>query len=480
MVSSSVESNLNETLLYEQTAKRIHRLIKEGVYPPGSRLPSVRRLSEKWNVSISTVMEAYRQLDDRGVVEVRPKSGHFVRLAARKPAPAPARMPGEPKPVQVSDLILDIFHHTRNEGLFQLGAGIPCPDLLPIEKLHRTLGALARRKPVEAMRYNVPPGNFHLRVEIARRMIDAGCTINPDDIVTTFGCMDAVSLCMRAICKPGDIVAVESPTYYEFLQMLELLGCKALEIPTAYPGGLCQEALRFALDHHKIAALVVIPNFSNPTGTLMTDANKQALVDMMADYEIPIIEDDLYTDLHYGDERPRALKSFDRKGLVYYCSSFSKSLAPGYRVGWTAAGSLSPAIERLQAAGYIATAGLPEMAIAEFLSSGGFNAHVRRIRKEYQARTEALADAVRRYFPGEVKINPPLGGFYVWVEAPKRIDAVELLRRALDRGITITPGAVFSNSGRFQHFIRLNAAFFTEDKEHFIQTLGRLAAEMSR
>ncbi len=466
-----------EPNLYEQVAGRIAGLIEQRTFRPGDRIPSVRHLSRQFRVSITTVTQAYRNLEDRGLIEARPQSGYYVRVRTlERLAPPPLReQTGVPCAVTIDELVMQVLKDTRNPRLVQFGAGVPNPDHIPTEKLTRTLGVMGRRHKRLANTYDIPPGCEALRTEVSRRALSAGCVLSPDDIVTTCGAQEAITLALRAICQPGDTVAIESPMFYGVLQAIELLGLKALEIPTHPETGMELDALRRALDTHRVKAVLVSPNFQNPLGHLMPDEHKRELVRMMSERGIPLIEDDIYGDLSFGTERPRAAKSYDSKGLVLLCSSFSKTLAPGYRVGWIAPGRYCKEIERLKMATNIASATLPQLAVADFLAHGGYDHHLRKMRRYYAQFAREMSEAVARYFPAGTRATRPLGGYFIWVELPEKIDGIELYREAVRSGISIAPGPIFSPTQRYRNFIRLNYAAWFDGAEGAVEKLGAIA-----
>jgi len=467
--------------LYEQVAERVTSLIDQGTLRPGERIPSVRRFHRQLGISISTILQSYFLLEDKGLIEARPQSGFYVRLRARELPPEPKTTSPSPSATRVGigEFAADVHEAIMNPTIVPLGAATPSPELLPTKKLNRFLGAVARRAEVGSNRYDSPQGNQELRHQIARRSLDWGCNLSSADIVTTFGCTEALNLCLRAVTKPGDTVAVESPTYFGFLQILESLNLKALEIPTHPRDGICLDALEKAVKKQRVAACFVVANFHNPLGGCMPESNKKALVEMLGRKEIPIIEDDIYGDLHFAQERPKTLKSFDKHGRVLLCSSFSKTLSPGYRVGWTAPGKFMVQVRRLKLTNSISTATLPQMAIAQILQNGGYDHYLRQIRKAFATQVQLMTQAIKKYFPEGTRVTRPMGGFVLWVEFPRAVNAIELYRRALEKNISFVPGPLFSAKRQYQHFIRLNCGYPWSDRiEQALITLGQLAAKM--
>ncbi len=467
--------------LYETVAERINFLIDQGTLRPGDRVPSIRKLSHQMQVSVNTVKEAYGQLEDRQIIEARPQSGFYVRPQLLEIPSDPVFNPPEllnPTDVNLNQIYHRVMRDHLNPQLLKLGISVPDCSLLPVDKLNRMLARETRRYPNQAVSYQLPPGNLRLRQQIARRMLLSGCTLSPDQIVITSGCVEAVDLSLRTLCRPGDTVAIETPFYFNFLQLIDDLGLKALEIPTSPRGGISLEALDYALSHNgdKVKACVVISNFNNPVGSSLSTVDKKRLVEILSHYQVPLIEDDIFGDLAYSGERPKVAKAFDRNDNVLLCSSFSKTLAPGYRVGWVVAGRYQDDIERRKMLTGVATASPPQLAIAEFLANGGYEHHLRSIRKRYAHQMAQMQGAIGRFFPAGTRASRPQGGFNLWVEMTSGVDAMQLYKDARKHNIGIAPGPIFSLERKYQNFIRLNAARWDKDIESAIATLGQLAA----
>lgn len=466
---------------YERIADDIDHLIECGAFQPGDRIPSVRRMSRARDVSVSTVLQAYYLLEARGLIRARPRSGFYVRTDLPSDLPEPEISTPDPDPTQVSmrELVsMVVLKDATNPALIQLGAAHPNPALAATEKLNRTLTAVARRMGDESGLYDYAPGCEVLRMQIARQSLTAGCSLSPDDIVITSGCSESVSFCLRAVCDRGDTVAIESPICFDTLQTLEALGLQALEIPTHPREGISLEALRFAVQHNHVSACLVISNFNNPLGSCIPDPKKRALVSLLATEEIPLIENDIFGELYFGDARPSVAKAYDRQGLVMLCSSFSKTLAPGYRVGWVVPGRFLPTVRWLKYTSSLAAPTLSEHAIAEFMSSGSYAPYLRRTRRTYERRVTSMSRAVRRGFPEETKLTRPSGGFVLWVELPKTVDSLVLYERAQAAGIAITPGYLFSATDQYPNFIRLNAANWSDEAEAAIERLGQIIGQL--
>ena len=468
--------------LYEKIANNIAKLIKEGTYRPNERIPSVRQMSKQQGVSISTVLQAYMVLENRGVIEARPQSGYYVRTPELDllPEPETSSPSLDPSHVSLHELMMMVvMRDSLNPNLVQLGAAMPNLELLPTERLNRILSRLARRSGKEAHQYELPPGLEELRVQIAQRSLGFGCRFSPNDIIITSGGVEAIDLCLHAVCKPGDIVAIESPMYFGTLQSLEVHGLRALEIPTHQRDGISLDALKFAIEHNPIKAVLTISNFNNPLGSYIPDEKKKELVELLAAHDIPLIENDVSGEIYFTEKRPFVAKSYDKKGLVMLCSSFSKDISPALRVGWTAPGRFKNELEWLKLTSSTAVATLPQMAVAEFLESGGYDHHLRSIRREYANNVNLLSQAVTRYFPSETRVTRPSGGFVLWVQLPENVDSLELYKLALKNYITLTPGYLFSPTNQFSNFIRLNAAAWTYPIERAVERLGEMVADVA-
>jgi DNA-binding transcriptional MocR family regulator len=472
----------SQETLYKQVALRISELIEHGTLRPGERVPSVRRLSEREEVSIATVMQAYRVLENRGLIEARPQSGYYVRPRLWRPPAEPAKTEPSTRATRVStgDLVRRVMEAARNPSLVALGAALPSPSLLPTQQLSRTMAAVGRRSPQMANAYDISPGNQQLRVQIARRAIETGCTLAPDDVVITCGCQEALYLCLRAVAEPGDTIAIESPTYFGVLQIIESLGLKVCEISTYPREGICLDELKARLDCCRIKACLFMLNFSNPLGSCLPDEKKSRLVKMLAARNIPLIEDDIYGELSFAAERPKVAKAYDRDGLTLLCSSFCKTLAPGYRVGWVVPGRYRDKIQHLKYVTSMGTATLPQLAVADFLTNGGFDHHLRKLRRVYAEQVQRVTHAITKYFPEGTKATRPAGGYVLWVELPSQIDSIELFDRALEVQIGIAPGPIFSPKQGFRNFIRLSCGNqWSETIDKSLFKLGQLIARMS-
>ncbi|MGB7501960.1 MAG: PLP-dependent aminotransferase family protein [Azonexus sp.] len=470
----------NALLRYEKLAGDLEGMISSGVLRHGDRLPSLRRLAKERRLSLSTVVQALRQLEDRGLVEARPQSGYFVRRAlSLRAEPAPRSTPEAAVAVDVTQRLVRVLQAGAKPGIAPLAAALPHPSLLPVAALQRLYAGVARRHP------KLLEGGSHINMDepalirqIVRRSLAWGGPLAGDEIVVTNSCTEALGLCLRAVTRPGDAVAVESPAYYLMLQLLETLGLRALEIPTDPRTGISVEALDLATRDGRVAACLLVPNASNPLGSVMPEAKKRLLAALTAARGVAVIEDDIYGDLCFDSQRPWPIKAFDTAGNVMLCSSFSKSLSPSLRIGFVAAGRYRQAIALQKTLTSGGTNPITQHVLAEYLDSGAYERHLRGLRRSYEQQVERMRQAVTRHFPAETRITQPQGGFVLWLELPEEVDATALHERALGQGLAFVPGELFSASGMYRNCLRLNCGNpHAPEIEDAVRRLGQLIGQ---
>jgi len=465
--------------LYQQLAEETAGLIDAGTLRVGDRLPSVRQACRNHGISPVTVTQAYALLESRGLIEARPKSGYFVRprLGRQLPEPAMSQPLGGSTELQVSDFIFQILDSVRDPTVVPLGSSFPSPYLFPLAKLGRFLASAARSFDPLATVTDLPPGNEELRRQLALRYLAQGATMSPQEIVITSGAMEGLNLCLQAVTQPGDLIAVEAPTFYAGLQASERLGLKVIEIPSHPREGVSLTALAEALARHPVKACLFMLNFANPTGSLVTDENRKALLDLLYRHQVPLIEDDVYAELYFGGQAPLCSKAADPDGLVMHVSSFAKCLAPGYRLGWVAAGRYASQLQRLKLSTSLATTGPVQIALADYLKHGAYDKHLRQLRRTLAAQESALVAAVERHFPAGTRLARPQGGYFLWLELPPGVDSLLLHQQALARGISIAPGPIFSAKREFANYLRLNFGHpDSERQQQAMAILGELIA----
>ncbi len=467
-----------ERFKYDQVSRYIMDLIDKGTLKPGDRVPSLRKLSKTLKVSISTINQAYLSLEDQGILNAKPQSGFYIKANLNQSIATPKPIISaccQPLKVRFGRLFEEIFSLSSNPRIAPFAAAKPAMDLMPEKALMRETRGIISRHPATCMDYCFPPGHEKLRQQIALRYAQLGVNLSADEIIITNGATEALSLSLQTVAKRGDIIAVESPTYFSVLRLIEKLGMLALEIDSDPETGVNLDSLEFALDTMDITAMLIVPNFNNPTGSLMPDDSKKQLVEMLTEHNIPIIEDDVYGDLYFGKQRPGITKCYDREGLVLSCSSFSKTLAPGFRMGWVSGGRYHNKLLEWKQATSSASPSLQQLAIAEFLRSGQYDRHLSRLRKAFHGQVEKARFMIARLFPQGTRISDPKGGFVLWIELPRSIDCFEVYNRALAQNIGITPGMLFSATRKFKNYIRINCGFpWTPENEQALEQLSAI------
>jgi len=465
---------------YRQLADFITQLVSGGTLLPGSRVPSLREISRERGTSLATALQAYRLLEDRGVLEARPQSGFYV--ARFRPdgfaAPAASRPPQAARSVSISGVVLQLLEHAANPNLVPLGCAMPSADLLAAGRLDRFLARAARERGSQCNTYTVPQGDAGLRRQLALRAARWGRALSPEDVTLTCGCTEALTLALQAVTRPGDTVAIESPTYFGLLHTLEILNLKALELPTDPFLGIDPDALEQALRQKTVSACLFASSFNNPLGCTAPDERKLAILRLLTKHRVPLIEDDIFGDIYFGERRPAPFSALDPDADVIYCSSFSKTVAPGYRIGWLVPGRHMQGILERKMALTLSGPGLMQAAFADYLASGGYDLHLRRIKGVFRDNIERMRHAIGRAFPAGTRVSRPSGGFVLWVELPKRIDAGAIFEAALERGICFLPGGLFSATRRYAHCMRLSCgAPWTAGLEEAVRTLGALTQD---
>lgn len=470
---------MSHDFLYIEITNGIAGQIRSGVLKAGDRLPSVRMLCRQHNISMNTAKRVFLELEARSLIESKPQSGYFVsslpQLKLPEPGvsrPSPAGSNKEPE-----ELISKVYASMGRDDLTLFSIGVPSGDLLPLAKLNKEIMHATRQLGAGGTEYEPLQGNVKLRRMIAVRSLGWGGNLDESDLVTTAGGMNALSFCMMASAKPGDTIAMESPCYPGILQLAGSLGLKVLELPTHPVTGIEIDALKKAIP--KIDLCLLVPNFNTPLGSCMPDEHKREAVRLLAQYDIPLIEDDVYGDLYYGTQRPRCCKAFDEAGTVMWCGSVSKTLAPGYRVGWIAPGRYKEKILKLKLVHALSSTTVTQEAVAGFLKSGRYENHLRKLRQTLQSNYQHYIRAIAEYFPEGTKTSRPQGGVTLWVELDKTINTTELFERAIKQKISIAPGRMFTLQDQFENCMRLSIGMpWSAEVEQKLKLLGKVAASM--
>ncbi len=463
--------------LYMQLVDDIIENIEENIYKPGDKLPSIRHMSEARGISIMTVLKSYQELLLRGYLISKPQSGYYVAVRQElDDIHKPVEL-SSPKHVEMPDMTRLVLLDSNDETLIPLGSGVPSQSLLPVAKLAHITSKLLQSEQVPLQITGSAEGSPALRLQLAKHMFLAGTPTQADDIIVTSGCNEALFIAFSVVCNTGDLVAVESPCYFGVLQILQELGLRAIEIPSS-DEGINSDALRSALETNPIKAVYVNPNCNNPRGGIMAETEKKKLASLIEEYNVPLIEDDSIGDLYFGKTRPGTIKAYDRKGLVIYCSSFSKVLAPSYRIGWIIPGKFRKQVIQFKHALNLATSPLLQQAIAQYLAHGSFERQMHKARAAYRQKIEGMSDYIREMFPQGTTVSNPQGGFFLWVQLPSEIDTLNLYYRAREKNISLAPGGMFSVNNTYSNCLRMNAAPFTPEMKPIFRTLASLVSGM--
>ena len=467
--------------LYIQVADGIEKMIGDDIMKIGDKLPSVRVLSEEYGISMGTAFQAYYHLEGKGLIESRPKSGYYVRFNFKRFPDLPKVMLPEPvsSEVSVKETIASIYGDIASHIKMNFAIAVPDASLLPSAKLNKSVMHALRNSKDHCINYENTQGNLDLRKQIAKLAFNWGGKFKADDIVVTSGCLEAMNLCLRAVTQYGDTVAVECPNYFGIYQSLESLGLKVVEISTDPVTGIDIDCLQKSIQKFNIKACIVTPNFNNPSGCSMPEENKKKLVEVITKNNIALIEDDIYGELYFGKSRPRTCKYYDTKGLVMHCSSLSKSLAPGYRIGWTIPGKFLDDVKQIKRISDISSPSLTQAAMAHFLGNGRFEYHLKNLRKALHTQYLKYTQAIIQYFPEGTKLSRPQGGFVLWVELPKKVNATKLRIEAMNHHISVVPGKIFSVCCNYNNLIRISFGKpLNDDMDYGLMMLGKMVKKM--
>ncbi len=472
---------------YEEIAENLAIQIRSGNLRPGERCPSTRQICRQFKVSLATSVQALSILERQGLVEARPQSGFYVRPAVPSSALL-EKTDGTPAAKIIATHVIsgpmveECIAAARDPLLAPLGAATPSATLMPGKALMRAFAHSARELGPDAMLYELPAGSEDLRRQIARRSSQAGFDAFADDVIITNGGMEAISIALRTTTKPGDIVAIESPIYFGILELIADLDLKVAPISSHPSTGLDIDCLTSVVKQKKVAAIIGIPNFNNPVGGTMPDGAKQQLAELVSGADIPFIEDDLYGDLYHNGTRPVAVKSFDRTGNVIYCSSFSKTLSPGIRLGWSIPGKYHDAYQKRKSVNTLSSPTWSQSAVANYLKGNAYDRHLEQFRRILVEQVHQYIHAILQCFPEGTKVASPQGGFVLWVQLPVGVDSQKIWAEARANKISIIPGYAFSAAGdQFRNFIRISCGHpFNRIMEKAIKKLGLLTGKVAR
>jgi DNA-binding transcriptional MocR family regulator len=470
------------TYLYRQVINLVAGNIGSGLLKPGDRLPSLRKMSQTVGVSVPTVRQAYIELERQRRVESRPQSGFYVRHRASNEIVRPARSTrGKPVALNCRPLMERVYDGINHPNLVPLGIANPCMAKPAAKALHRAMKRIMSRAEERSLNYASTLGEPALRRQIAYHYLDTtGTQVDPDHIGITNGGQEALLLALMAVASRGDVIAVETPTYHGLLELIDSLGMLAVEVETCPEEGVTLSDLRRTLEEHPVKVCMFSTTLGNPLGVTMSDDDRRKLVEILEEYDTVLIEDDVYGDLRFDGYRPIPAQFLGSKARIITCGSFSKTAAPGYRIGWIVSDHYIDKIARLKRAFSCSSGLLQQLTLADFLASGDYNRHLKALRPILQRNAERMGALVARHFPAETRTSKPVGGSVLWLELPKAVSAEQLFDEAVDAGISIAPGQIFSPCSCYANFVRLSYGHpWSEQTEDAIRWLGRRVQELA-
>lgn len=474
-----LDRNASE-FLYQQVIEYIEKQQRSSLLKPGDKLPSLRKLSKQLEISVSTVKQAYIELEKQGAISAKPQSGYYLNAdKVRTLMPRPAKWKhGTPEQVQCVDLIEDIYQAVHQPDTVPFGISNPILIHPQDKALARLMRSVISRVAEKALSYGPVNGDPKLRMQLAFGYQELGIDVTPDDFVVTNGAQEAISIALQCVAQRGDVIAIESPCYFGLIEVIESLGMKAIEVYTSAEDGVDIEALESVIIEHDVTACLFSTAINNPLGSMMKDEQRRDLVSLIEKYKVYLIEDDVYGDLYFGDKRPKPAQLYSEKGVVLTCSSFSKTTAPGYRLGWLIPGKFVAQAKRIKRAISCTTPMLQQWTISEYVMTGDYDRYLAVLRKKLSYNCERMRALIAEYFPDDVCISKPQGGSVLWVRCRSYVDTQLLLAPALEQGVSFAPGRIFSPTGRYHNYMRLSYGIQWNEKiEQAIQILGKLVSE---
>jgi DNA-binding transcriptional MocR family regulator len=391
------------------------------------------------------------------------------------------RRSSKPLPVSGRNLMERVYDGVYQPDAVPLGIANPCMARPAAKALHRSMKRVMARAEERSLSYAPSHGEPGLRRQIAFRYLDTvGSKVDPDDICITNGGQEALLIALQTVASPGDIVAVESPTYHGLLELIDSLGMLAIEVETCPEDGVMLESLTKTLQAHPVKVCMFSTTLSNPLGVSMSEARRQELVEIVEQHDVTLIEDDVYGELIFDGTRPRPAAVYARKGQVLTCGSFSKTAAPGYRIGWLVAGQYMQQVTRLKRSYSCSSGFLQQLTLAEFIASGDYDRYLKQLRAVLQCNAERMSAMISSHFPPDTRTSKPVGGSVMWLELPGTIDSEQLFDDAIAAGISTAPGLIFSPCNRYRNFIRLSFGHpWSDEIEASLEWLGRRVAELA-
>lgn len=463
--------------LYQQVVDYIDKQQSLGLLRAGDKLPSLRKLSKQLEISVSTVKQAYEQLERQGTISAKPQSGYYLnaeKVRTLMPRPAKWKL-AKPTEVKCRDLIERVYQVVHRPDIMPFGISNPIMAHSPDKALARQMRSVLARAGEKALNYGPTNGDPKLRTQLAYGYQEVGVDVSPDDFIVTNGAQEALTIALQCCAQKGDVIAIESPCYFGIIELIESLGMKAVEVYTSAEDGVSVDELEEVLLKHEVKVCLFSTAINNPLGSMMTDVQRQQLVALIERYDVTLIEDDVYGDLYFGEHRPKPAQLYSEKGLVMTCSSFSKTAAPSYRVGWIIPGKYLEQARRVKRALSCTTPILQQWTISEYVSSGEYDRYLAILRRKLQYNSERMRTLIAKYFPEDVCISKPQGGSVLWVRCRSYVDTDMIFDQAIEQGVSFAPGRIFSPMGHYHNYMRISYGIPWSDKlEQAVKILGDL------
>ena len=452
--------------VYVSFANKMAAMIDSGIYKAEDKLPSIRSLHKENGLSIGTVLQAFNYLMDKGLIVSREKSGYFVNhdFGKKLPLPKVAPVSLSERSVHIDQLLQKLRFDGSGRNFVSFANALPDHRLLPFNGIKRAIQQTSRDVSGNYLKLESRNGNEALREEIAKRSFFWKGSTHADELVITNGTTEAILCCLQAVTKPGDTVLVQDPCFYGIMQVLECLDLRIATIPSHPENGVSVADIKEACKKLAIKACVLVSNFNNPDGASISTEGKKQIAAFANTHQVPVIEDDLYGELFFNGRRPDTIKAYDTDGWVMYCNSFTKTLVPGFRIGWCAAGRFTYDVARIKSMHNGSTSNFGQRVVLQLLSSGSYERHLQKFRLELHKNLIRTTTLIEQHFPKGTKLSRPNGGLVIWVELPEHINAAELQETAFRRDVSYAPGEIFSSKGDYQHYIRICYCNLWENK----------------
>lgn len=463
-------------MLYQNIVEYFIKNIESGSILAGEKLPSLRKISDQFDVSLSTAVEAYRKLELFGYVTAKDRSGYVARIPSGGDN---VLLPSKKFQSRITEIdhideIIQLINQTMDSEIAPFGVGTPEMALYPHKMLNRYFTRMIRLHPQASSSYIFGLGLEELRVELARWVRPSVGVTSKEKILITNGCLEAINLALGAECSVGDIVAIESPCYFGLLHAIHHHGLKAIEVKTDPKSGIDPESLEDLAKKNKIRALISTPTAQNPLGFTMSDGRKKQILAVCKKYKIRLIENDIYGELSYETKRPKTYKYFDKDEIVTYCSSFSKFLGPGLRLGWCiVAGDVTPYL-RQKLSLNLSTASLTQHVVCNILRNEDLSKVGHAMAGHYKKNVQIYSNVFQNLMGERLILTQPTGSYFLWARI-QDLDSRTAYQKAKKQKISFAPGPIFSACSQYNNYLRLNCAHeFTEKRRQELTTLAKI------